>query len=45
MLEVILGVDNVIFISILVEDLPERLQRRVRNLGISLALSESSAKN
>ncbi|WP_263641659.1 TerC family protein [Vibrio fortis] len=37
MLEVILGVDNV-FISILVEDLPERLQRRVRNLGISLAV-------
>lgn len=38
LLEVILGVDNVIFISILVEDLPERLQRRVRNLGISLAV-------
>lgn len=38
LLEVILGVDNVIFISILVEDLPKRLQRRVRNLGISLAV-------
>ncbi|MDK9736428.1 TerC family protein [Vibrio sp. D404a] len=38
LLEVILGVDNVIFISILVEELPTRLQRKVRNLGISLAV-------
>ncbi|MCW8333096.1 TerC family protein [Vibrio paucivorans] len=38
LLEVILGVDNVIFISILVERLPTGLQRKVRNLGIGLAV-------
>lgn len=38
LLEVILGVDNIIFISILVEKLPSKLQARVRNLGIALAV-------
>lgn len=38
LLEVILGVDNLIFISILVEKLPRHLQARVRNLGIGLAV-------
>ncbi len=38
LLEVILGVDNIIFISILVERLPLKTQRRVRNLGIALAV-------
>ncbi|MBW3698620.1 TerC family protein [Vibrio sp. T187] len=38
LLEVILGVDNIIFISILVEKLPLHLQRKVRNLGIGLAV-------
>ena len=38
LLEVILGVDNIIFISILVEKLPSKIQARVRNLGIALAV-------
>ncbi|WP_394142869.1 TerC family protein [Vibrio chagasii] len=38
LLEVILGVDNIIFISILVEKLPLRLRSRIRNLGIGLAV-------
>lgn len=38
LLEVILGVDNLIFISILVEKLPKHLQSRIRNLGIGLAV-------
>ena len=38
LLEVILGVDNIIFISILVEKLPVRLRSRIRNLGIGLAV-------
>lgn len=38
MLEVILGVDNIIFISILVERLPAEIQSKVRNLGIALAV-------
>ena len=37
-LEVILGVDNVIFISILAGKLPEDQQARARRLGIALAL-------
>jgi predicted tellurium resistance membrane protein TerC len=37
-LEVVLGVDNVIFISILVERLPEKLRQRGRTLGLSGAM-------
>ena len=37
-LEIILGVDNIVFISILCERLPIHLRRRVRNLGIGLAV-------
>jgi len=37
-LEVVLGIDNLIFIAILVEKLPPRLRDRARVLGLSLAL-------
>ena len=37
-LEIVLGVDNIIFISIISNRLPEHQQRSARNLGLSLAL-------
>lgn len=37
-LEVVLGVDNIIFISIVSNKLPEKSQRKARNIGLSLAL-------
>lgn len=37
-LEIVLGVDNVIFISILAGKLPVEQQARARNLGLSLAM-------
>ncbi len=37
-LEIILGVDNIIFISILANKLPEAQQAKARNLGLTLAL-------
>src|SRR5688572_6431656 len=37
-MEVVLGIDNVIFISILVDKLPTDRQSRARKLGLSLAL-------
>src|SRR6478609_11519798 len=37
-LEVVLGVDNVIFISILASKLPQEQQARARNLGLTLAM-------
>ncbi|EGR2744537.1 TerC family protein [Vibrio parahaemolyticus] len=37
-LEIILGVDNVVFISVLCERLPEHKRRMARNWGISLAV-------
>jgi predicted tellurium resistance membrane protein TerC len=37
-LEIILGVDNIIFISIVSNKLPDKLQARARNIGLSLAL-------
>ena len=37
-LEIVLGVDNIIFISIISNRLPEQQQRLARNLGLSLAL-------
>lgn len=37
-LEIVLGVDNLIFIAILVEKLPAKLRDRARVLGLSLAL-------
>lgn len=37
-LEIVLGIDNVIFISIVANKLPEHQQKKARNLGLSLAL-------
>jgi predicted tellurium resistance membrane protein TerC len=37
-LEIVLGVDNVVFISILAGKLPSSQQRRARNVGLGLAL-------
>lgn len=37
-LEIVLGIDNLVFISILVSKAPEELQPRIRNLGLLLAL-------
>ncbi len=37
-LEVVLGIDNIIFISIVANKLPETEQARARNLGLGLAL-------
>lgn len=38
LMEIVLGIDNIIFISILTSKLPTNDQNRVRNIGISLAL-------
>jgi len=37
-LEIVLGVDNIVFISILAQRLPAEQQRRARTLGLGLAL-------
>jgi predicted tellurium resistance membrane protein TerC len=37
-LEIVLGIDNVVFISILVARLPPERGRRARRLGLALAL-------
>lgn len=37
-LEIILGIDNIIFISILVGRAPEHLRRRIRLTGLSMAM-------
>jgi predicted tellurium resistance membrane protein TerC len=38
LLEIVLGIDNIIFLSILVQRLPARLQRRARLGGLALAM-------
>jgi predicted tellurium resistance membrane protein TerC len=37
-LEIVLGVDNIIFISILVGRLPEKMRQKARMIGLSMAL-------
>src|SRR5271167_4073724 len=37
-LEIVLGIDNVIFLSILVDRLPQRQRRSARILGLSFAM-------
>ena len=37
-LEIVLGIDNIIFISILVDRLPEERQALARRLGLGMAL-------
>lgn len=38
LLEIVLGIDNIIFISIVTDKLPAESQRKGRNIGLSLAL-------
>ncbi len=38
MLEIVLGIDNIIFISIVTDKLPKEQQRKGRNIGLLLAL-------
>lgn len=38
LLEIVLGIDNIIFISIITDKLGKEQQRKARNLGLSLAL-------
>ncbi|NUM76841.1 TerC family protein, partial [candidate division KSB1 bacterium] len=37
-LEIVLGIDNIIFISILAGKLPHEQQQRARTLGLALAM-------
>lgn len=37
-LEIVLGIDNVIFITVLVSKLPPEMQNKVRNFGLSFAM-------
>lgn len=39
LLEIVLGIDNIIFISIVTDKLPKVEQRKARNLGLTLALA------
>src|SRR5215469_18831455 len=38
LLEIVLGIDNIVFISILASKLPTSKQARARNLGLTLAM-------
>lgn len=38
LLEIVLGIDNIIFISIITDKLPDIERRKARNIGLSLAL-------
>jgi predicted tellurium resistance membrane protein TerC len=38
LLEIVLGIDNIIFISLLVQQLPQALQARARFVGLALAM-------
>jgi predicted tellurium resistance membrane protein TerC len=38
LLEIVLGIDNIIFISIVTDKLPEKEKRKARNIGLTLAL-------
>ncbi|TLZ32397.1 MAG: TerC family protein, partial [Gammaproteobacteria bacterium] len=38
LLEIVLGIDNIIFLTILVQRLPARLQHRARLGGLALAM-------
>jgi predicted tellurium resistance membrane protein TerC len=38
LLEVVLGIDNIIFISIVTDNLPKERKRKARNIGLTLAL-------
>ena len=38
LLEIILGIDNLIFIAIVVQNLPKHMQKKARLMGLALAL-------
>ena len=38
LLEIVLGIDNIIFISIITDNLPKNQQKKARLIGLSLAL-------
>lgn len=38
MLEIVLGIDNIIFITLLVNKLPEHLRKKGRTIGLSFAM-------
>jgi predicted tellurium resistance membrane protein TerC len=38
LLEIVLGIDNIVFISILVDKLPESLRKKARFIGLALAM-------
>ena len=38
LLEIVLGIDNIIFISIVTDELPEKDQPKVRNIGLIMAM-------
>jgi len=38
LLEIVLGIDNIIFISIVTDELPEKDQPKVRNIGLMMAM-------
>lgn len=38
LLEIVLGIDNIVFISVLVSRLPEQMAKRARQIGLGLAL-------
>ena len=37
-LEIVLGIDNIVFISIVANKLPEKLQKKATNIGLLLAM-------
>lgn len=42
-LEIVLGIDNIIFISIIANKLPRKLQAKATNLGLLLAMVQRIA--
>jgi predicted tellurium resistance membrane protein TerC len=40
LLEIVLGIDNIVFISILAGKLPREQQKKARQLGLTLAIFE-----
>ena len=37
-MEIVLGIDNIVFLSVLVSHLPETMARRARQIGLAMAL-------
>ena len=37
-MEIVLGIDNIVFISVVTARLPEAQQRQARNIGLGLAM-------